>query len=32
MIELLKALGDENIELKTLAQIISKDPLMSMNF
>lgn len=31
MIELLKALGDENIELKTLAQIISKDPLMSMN-
>lgn len=31
MIELLKALGDKDIELKALAQIISKDPLMSMN-
>lgn len=31
MIELIKALGDKDIELKALAQIISKDPLMSMN-
>ena len=31
MIELLKALGDKDIELRALAQIISKDPLMSMN-
>lgn len=31
MIELIKALGDKDIELRALAQIISKDPLMSMN-
>jgi putative nucleotidyltransferase with HDIG domain len=31
MIELLNALGDKDIELRALAQIISKDPLMSMN-
>ncbi|HBA55798.1 HDOD domain-containing protein [Syntrophorhabdus aromaticivorans] len=31
MTELIEALGDENIEINTLAKIISKDPLMSMN-
>ena len=31
MIELLHALSDKDIELRTLAGIISKDPLMSMN-
>jgi len=31
MMELIQALGDKNIELRALANIISKDPLMSMN-
>ena len=31
MSELLQALGDKDIELRALANIISKDPLMSMN-
>jgi putative nucleotidyltransferase with HDIG domain len=31
MIELLRALNDENAEVKEMAKIISKDPLMSMN-
>jgi putative nucleotidyltransferase with HDIG domain len=31
MTELLHALGDKDIELKALANIVSKDPLMSMN-
>ena len=31
MMELIQALGDNNIELRALANIISKDPLMSMN-
>lgn len=31
MAELLQALGNKNIELRALAGIISKDPLMSMN-
>jgi putative nucleotidyltransferase with HDIG domain len=31
MSELLQAIGDKDIELKSLARIISKDPLMSMN-
>lgn len=31
MSELLQALGDKDIELRALASIISKDPLMSMN-
>jgi putative nucleotidyltransferase with HDIG domain len=31
MVELLKALDDENTDIHSLAKIISKDPLMSMN-
>jgi putative nucleotidyltransferase with HDIG domain len=31
MMELVQALGDKDIELRALAHIISKDPLMSMN-